>query len=182
MNLGHPPDSFVDETGDGSVDQWSVALCTARLPRVGAEAGSATLRAEYARNGLEEAELETDPITMFERWFDEAVAAGLHDANAMVVATISAAGRPSVRMVLLKGLYDAGCVFFTNTASHKGIEAGRQPALCAALPVARAGAPGPRRRLDDAAVTAECRRTSTSARAAPSSALGLPQSRPVDRA
>ncbi len=82
----------------------------------------ASLRAEYARAGLVEADLETDPVTMFRRWLDEALTAGLHEPNAMVVATVSAEGQPSSRMVLLKGLSDAGWVFFTNTHSRKGIE------------------------------------------------------------
>ena len=64
----------------------------------------AALREEYARSGLAEGDLAPDPITMFRRWFDEAVAAGLHEPNAMVVATADAGARPSARMVLLKRL------------------------------------------------------------------------------
>ena len=92
----------------------------------------ASLRAEYARAGLTEADLEPDPVTMFRRWLDDAMAAGLHEPNAMVVATASADGRPSSRMVLLKGLSDAGFVFFTNTHSRKGIELAANP-QCALL-------------------------------------------------
>ncbi len=90
------------------------------------------LRAEYARSGLTESDLEADPIAMFRRWFDEAVAAGLHEPNAMVVATADAAARPAARLVLLKGVSDDGFVFFTNTRSRKGEELAANPA-CALL-------------------------------------------------
>ncbi len=82
----------------------------------------ADLRREYADQGLEEADLAPDPVTMFGRWFDDAVAAGIHEPNAMVVATADADGRPSARMVLLKGVDERGFVFFTNSASRKGVE------------------------------------------------------------
>jgi pyridoxamine 5'-phosphate oxidase len=92
----------------------------------------AALREEYARGGLTESDLAPDPIAMFRRWFDEAVAAGLHEPNAMVVATAGIDARPSARLVLLKGLSDDGFVFFTNTRSRKGEELGGNPA-CALL-------------------------------------------------
>jgi pyridoxamine 5'-phosphate oxidase len=92
----------------------------------------AALRAEYARAGLTESDLAPDPITMFRRWFDEAVAAGLHEPNAMVVATADAGARPAARLVLLKGLSDEGFLFFTNIRSRKGDELATNPA-CALL-------------------------------------------------
>ncbi|MGY2700448.1 pyridoxamine 5'-phosphate oxidase [Nocardioides sp. HB32] len=92
----------------------------------------AALRQEYGRAGLDEADLAPDPITMFERWMREAVDAGLHDPNGMVVATADATGAPSARMVLLKGLSQAGFVFFTNTGSRKGTELAENP-RCALL-------------------------------------------------
>ena len=63
----------------------------------------AAMRKEYADAGLREADLAADPVAMFERWFADALAANLHEPNAMVLATASAEGRPSSRMVLLKG-------------------------------------------------------------------------------
>ena len=90
------------------------------------------LREEYARSGLTEDDLAPDPVAMFRRWFDEAVAAGLHEPNAMVVATADADGRPSARLVLLKGVSEEGFVFFTNTRSRKGEELAANPA-CALL-------------------------------------------------
>jgi pyridoxamine 5'-phosphate oxidase len=98
----------------------------------GRDVDLAALRAEYARSGLTEADLAPDPVRMFRRWFDEAVAAGLHEPNAMVVATADAGARPSARLVLLKGLTEAGFVFFTNTRSRKGEELLANPA-CALL-------------------------------------------------
>jgi len=82
----------------------------------------AALRREYANAGLTESSLAPDPFAMFDRWFDEAHAAGLYEPNAMVVSTVSADGRPSSRLVLLKGVSPAGFVFFTNLGSRKGAE------------------------------------------------------------
>ncbi len=82
----------------------------------------ADLRREYADGGLVESDLAADPFTMFQQWYDEAVAAQVYEPNAMVVATVSAEGRPSARLVLLKGFSDQGWVFFTNLGSRKGVE------------------------------------------------------------
>ena len=84
-------------------------------------AGLAAAREEYTRGGLVETDLLADPIAMFERWYDEARSAGIHEPNAMVVATASG-GVPSARLVLLKGFSADGFVFFTNTRSRKGEE------------------------------------------------------------
>jgi pyridoxamine 5'-phosphate oxidase len=64
----------------------------------------ADLRQEYMRAGLSEADIASDPLTQFERWFDDAVRAGVPLANAMTLATVDAAGAPSARIVLLKGI------------------------------------------------------------------------------
>jgi pyridoxamine 5'-phosphate oxidase len=82
----------------------------------------ADLRRDYAAGGLVESDLAADPFAMFQRWYDEAAAAGIYEPNAMVVATVSTDGRPSARMVLLKGFSEAGWVFFTNLGSRKGVE------------------------------------------------------------
>jgi pyridoxamine 5'-phosphate oxidase len=87
----------------------------------------AAARADYARGGLVEADLLADPIAMFRRWYDEAHAAGLHEPNAMVVATVSQDFAPAARLVLLKGVSDDGFVFYTNTASRKGVELAGNP-------------------------------------------------------
>ncbi|WP_372728552.1 pyridoxamine 5'-phosphate oxidase [Nocardioides sp.] len=92
----------------------------------------AGLREEYARAGLVESDLAPDPVTMFRAWLTEALEAGLHEPTAMVLATVSAEGRPSSRMVLLKGVDEEGFVFFTNTHSRKGRELAANP-RCALL-------------------------------------------------
>lgn len=65
-------------------------------------------------------EAASDPFSQFRLWFAEAEAAEINDANAMSLASIGADGRPSVRIVLLKGLDDQGFTFYTNTQSRKG--------------------------------------------------------------
>ena len=90
------------------------------------------LRREYAAGGLDESDLEPDPVSMFRRWMHDAVIAGLHEPNAFVLSTVGAEGRPSSRIVLLKGLDDRGFVFFTNYASRKGQELVANP-HCALL-------------------------------------------------
>jgi len=87
----------------------------------------AAARQEYAAGGLAEADLAEDPVTMFERWYDEVRSAGLHEPNAMVVATVGAQGQPTARTVLLKGVGPDGFRFFTNQASRKGHELAAQP-------------------------------------------------------
>ena len=80
----------------------------------------AALRAEYGDAGLDETNAGADPWQLWQRWFDEAAAAGLHEPNAMIVATVDTDGAPSARTVLLKGIGPDGFRFFTNTASRKG--------------------------------------------------------------
>ena len=82
----------------------------------------ASLREEYTLGGLDEADLAPDPVDMLQRWLDEAIRSGLYDPTAMVLSTVAATGRPSSRMVLLKGLSKDGLVFFTNYSSRKGEE------------------------------------------------------------
>lgn len=91
----------------------------------------AELRREYARERLEQANAALDPSVQFARWFQEALNAGFTEPNAMTLATADAQGRPSARIVLLKGYDERGFVFFTNYASRKGEELARNP--CAAL-------------------------------------------------
>jgi pyridoxamine 5'-phosphate oxidase len=92
----------------------------------------AAARAEYTRGGLTEADLLDDPVAMFRRWYDEAHTAGVHEPNAMVVSTVDAEGRPSSRLVLLKGVSEEGFAFYTNTGSRKGVELRANP-RCALL-------------------------------------------------
>ncbi|HXF46480.1 MAG TPA: pyridoxamine 5'-phosphate oxidase [Burkholderiaceae bacterium] len=87
----------------------------------------ADLRTEYKRGALDEAHADPDPIRQFRRWFDEALAAEVAEPNAMALATADAAGRPSARVVLLKGFDERGFVFFTNYESRKGVELTANP-------------------------------------------------------
>lgn len=87
----------------------------------------ADLRIEYKRGELDEEHADADPLAQFARWWDEANAAQVREANAMTLATADAAGRPSARTVLLKGFDHAGFVFFTNYQSRKGAELAANP-------------------------------------------------------
>ncbi|HUG46601.1 MAG TPA: pyridoxamine 5'-phosphate oxidase [Sphingomicrobium sp.] len=68
-----------------------------------------------------------DPITLFEQWFDEARASEPNDPEAMALATATADGRPSVRMVLLKAFGPEGFIFYTHDRSRKGCEIAANP-------------------------------------------------------
>ncbi len=89
------------------------------------------LREEYTRGGLLESEASLDPFEQIHTWIGEAETAGVTEWNAMALATASASGIPSVRMVLLKGI-DTGFVFYTNYDSRKGLDLLANPnaALC----------------------------------------------------
>jgi pyridoxamine 5'-phosphate oxidase len=95
----------------------------------------AARRRDYATGGLAESDLAADPIAMFERWYADAVDAvdvGLHEPNAVVVASATPDGVPSSRLVLLKGVSADGFVFYTNLGSRKGHELLANP-RCALL-------------------------------------------------
>jgi pyridoxamine 5'-phosphate oxidase len=85
------------------------------------------LRKEYGAAGLDRDDLDDDPVVQFGRWFEQARAADLIEPNAMTLATASPGGRPSARMVLLKGFDARGFVFFTNYDSRKGAELAANP-------------------------------------------------------
>jgi pyridoxamine 5'-phosphate oxidase len=94
----------------------------------------ADLRTDYGRDGLTEADAGDDPFALFRRWFDQAAAAGLHEPNAMTLATAAPDGRPSARLVLLKGLDEKGFTFFTNYDSRKGRELAANPFAAVVFP------------------------------------------------
>lgn len=82
----------------------------------------AQLRKDYALASLDMSDVDADPIVQFHRWLDQAMAAQVPEPTAMSLATVSAEGRPSSRIVLLKGCDERGFVFFTNYLSRKGKE------------------------------------------------------------
>jgi pyridoxamine 5'-phosphate oxidase len=90
----------------------------------------ADLRQEYMRAGLAEAGALADPFAQFERWFQDAHAAGLPLANAMTLATVTGDGAPDARIVLLKGVDGGGFVFYTNYGSRKGRQLAAKPIAC----------------------------------------------------
>ena len=97
-----------------------------RCPR--SERGSLSdIRREYAHATLSERDIDPDPIRQFERWFDDARAAEVPELNAMTLATATAGGLPSARIVLLKGVDARGFVFFTDYRSQKGAELDANP-------------------------------------------------------
>ncbi|MFN8355869.1 MAG: pyridoxamine 5'-phosphate oxidase [Spirosomataceae bacterium] len=87
----------------------------------------AALRENYSRGSLDVTDVLTNPITQFERWFQEAVASQLPEPNAMHLATLGANGRPAGRVVLLKGIEPTGFTFYTNYESRKGQDLAQHP-------------------------------------------------------
>lgn len=84
------------------------------------EMSVANLRNNYTRSGLSEAEADSNPLKQFQTWFEQAVEAQLPEPNAMTLATATADGKPSARIVLLKEFDERGFVFYTNYNSLKG--------------------------------------------------------------
>lgn len=88
----------------------------------------ADLRKEYSRSTLDVSNVLTDPIKQFEKWFSEAMMAGVSEPNAMHLATVNEQGKPSSRIVLLKGIENNCFLFYTNYQSKKGKELENNPA------------------------------------------------------
>jgi pyridoxamine 5'-phosphate oxidase len=89
---------------------------------------------EPSRHPLDEAEVPADPAVLFARWMDDVVSAGLPEPTAMVLATVSPAGRPRARTVLLKDYGPDGFVFYTNRSSAKGQHLAANPYACLVFP------------------------------------------------
>ena len=84
-------------------------------------------RRDYSFTGLSETDLLADPIAQFKAWFADVLEKDLHDPTAMTLATADRDGRPSARIVLLKGCDERGFVFYTNYRSRKGRELEENP-------------------------------------------------------
>lgn len=89
--------------------------------------GIADRRFEYETAGLDVVDVVPDPIEQWHRWYDDAVAAGVEEPNAMAVATVDGGGRPDCRFVLVRSVDERGFAFFTNRDSAKGAQLDAQP-------------------------------------------------------
>lgn len=87
----------------------------------------ADIRTEYKLASLTEDEVAANPIEQFARWWEDAVTAEIPEVNAMTLATVNKLGRPTARIVLLKGYDEDGFVFFTNYESRKGQDIAENP-------------------------------------------------------
>ena len=87
----------------------------------------ADIRKDYMLHSLNETDVAANPINQFTTWWDDAVRSEIEEVNAMTLATVTAEGFPSARIVLLKGYTEEGFVFFTNYQSHKGQELAQNP-------------------------------------------------------
>lgn len=87
----------------------------------------ASIRREYALEHLDEGDVSKNPFVQFNAWFNDAINAEVTEPNAMVLATATAFGRPSARMVLLKGFDENGFTFFTNYQSKKATQLEQNP-------------------------------------------------------
>jgi len=85
------------------------------------------LRQEYRAAELAESDVDKNPFTQFGKWFKEALDALLYEPNVMTLATADLTGKPSARILLLKGFDENGFVFFTNYSSKKGKEMEENP-------------------------------------------------------
>ena len=91
------------------------------------DASIAALRKSYERDELDETQSAEDPLRQFDTWFQQALKAQLPEPNAMTLATVGANGRPSTRIVLIKGFDARGIVWYTNYESRKGRELAEHP-------------------------------------------------------
>jgi pyridoxamine 5'-phosphate oxidase len=90
----------------------------------------ADIRKEYKLHQLKEEDIAKNPIEQFERWWKDAIKSELLEVNAMTLATASADGLPSARIVLLKGFHETGFQFYTNYESFKGKQLLENPRAC----------------------------------------------------
>ena len=94
----------------------------------------ADFRKEYSDRGMRRADLKADPIQQFGDWFKTATEVGVHEPNAMTLATVGATGTPLQRTVLLKGFDENGFVFFSNYESRKATDMRTNPQVCLLFP------------------------------------------------
>jgi pyridoxamine 5'-phosphate oxidase len=88
----------------------------------------ADIRKNYSKSSLDITSIDKNPLTQFARWFDEALKSDVDEPNAFTLSTVSEDGRPSGRIVLLKGIEKEKFIFYTNYQSAKGKELENNPA------------------------------------------------------
>jgi len=93
-----------------------------------------TIRRDYLQGGLNRESLLDNPVEQFKVWLQQAIDFGLNDPTAMTVATVSAEGEPSQRIVLLKEVDDRGFVFYTNLESRKAQDLAQNPNISLHFP------------------------------------------------
>lgn len=91
----------------------------------------AALREDYRAKTLEIKDIHANPFSQFKEWFQEALDSSIKEANAMTIATVDAEGKPSARIVLLKGFDENGLIFYTNYESKKGQDLAANPNIAA---------------------------------------------------
>jgi pyridoxamine 5'-phosphate oxidase len=123
----HPDDRCRGESGGDEV-AWSVRTRFTRSVDLVA------LRLGYEQRGIDLSDLDPDPLTQLRRWFDQAVADGVHQSEALALASVDEHGAPSVRLVLMRHLDARGLVFFTNYDSRKGLELAADPRAAVVFP------------------------------------------------
>jgi pyridoxamine 5'-phosphate oxidase len=88
-------------------------------------------RTEYESAGLDVGDVDADPLRQWQRWYDEAVAAGATEPNAVALSTVGADGAPDVRFVLVRGVDERGFAFYTNLESAKALQLAAHPVAAA---------------------------------------------------
>ncbi|HPG09984.1 MAG TPA: pyridoxamine 5'-phosphate oxidase [Chitinophagaceae bacterium] len=94
------------------------------------KANISAIRKTYSKRKLLEINAPADPLVLFEKWWKQALAAEVEELNAMTLATASADGTPSARIVLLKDVSKRGFTFFSNYDSYKGMQLAENPKAC----------------------------------------------------
>ena len=90
------------------------------------------LREDYSKHSLDESDVDSDPMTQFEKWMEEAVDSEVPEPNAFTLSTVDMENKPHSRVILLKGIEDGHLIFYTNYGSDKGEELEENPnvSLC----------------------------------------------------
>lgn len=89
----------------------------------------AAIRQEYTKGGLRKNTLPDNPLSLFQKWLQEAIDNNVYEPTAVIVGTVSPEGKPSTRTVLLKDLHDGKFIFFSNYESRKGMHLSNNPAI-----------------------------------------------------